>query len=307
LDLEIGAHEVVVAIGPNGSGKSTLLRLLATDLLPDRGTLAILGRPAREPLRELRRLIGYAPDTPAHHASLTGHENAEFFTALHGSEGRGSPSRISELLEAFQLGPVRDVPVSEYSLGMLRKLLLAETLAPAPRLLLLDEPTIGLDSTGTKVLRTEIEASVERGATVVIATNDIRELPFWADRVLLLHGGSIVEDAPLSSLLSRLSGATRIDIELGPGHRRRDEEILSEARVSGIDAVEREGNALRIRSSVGSSPLPELVRLLVAAGVPIREVRVREPDLSDLFRAITGQELISTEDADRLPEAERES
>lgn len=295
IDLCVEPGEVVAVLGPNGSGKSTLLRLLATDLRPTAGSLALLGRPVRGNLVPIRRQIGYAPDTPVHFDVLTGRENARVFHTMvpppggaRAADGAGL-DQVAELFRAFDLLEASDLAVAQYSYGMRRKLLLVQSLCFAPRLVLLDEPSIGLDPRAMSALRDAVHSRQAAGGTVIIASNEIREVPMWVDRVLFLHRGRLVEDAPLSSLLSRLEGRTRIRIELsGPGPGRWPGGLMA---IPGVETVRRTQGGVWVESSLGGGPLPALLKALLRAECQVSDVSVRSPDLGDLFQALTGERL----------------
>ena len=306
VELSIRPGEIVVVLGPNGSGKSTLLRLLATDLRPSTGSLTLLGRPVRGSLARIRRRIGYAPDTPVHFGVLSGRENAERFHAMVPRPGAGPTAEGPEadpvpgLLRAFDLWEVRELPVSEYSYGMKRKLLLVQSLSFAPCLALLDEPSVGLDPRAVSALRDAVAARRDAGGSVIIASNEIREVPMWADRVLFLHRGRLVEDAPLRALLARLEGYTRIEVDLSKGQGPWLERL---GTVPGVVRAARTPGGALIESSLGPGPLPALLEVLLSAQCRISDVRVRSPDLGDLFRATTGERLAAREAVQ--PEGER--
>ena len=304
LDLRVDAGEVLAVLGPNGSGKSTLLRLLATDLRPTEGVLSLLGQPVCGRLTSIRRQIGYAADTPVHFQVFTGAENAELFQTLvpppggdhtgHGPEKDGSRDRIRDLLCSFDLDEVSGTPVSEYSFGMSRKLLLLESLALAPPLLLLDEPSVGLDPRGMSTLKRAIQARGRDGGAVIVASNEIRQIPMWADRVLFFHRGELVEDAPLPALLRRLEGRTRIEIDLADPETPASDIDLSD--IEGVESAQPSSTGIIVQSSQAGRPLPALTSTLLAAGRRLRDIRVREPDLGDLFLALTGESLDATSD-----------
>jgi ABC-2 type transport system ATP-binding protein len=346
LDLEAGPGDRVALIGPNGSGKTSLVRLLATDLSPTGGLLRILGEPVEPPRPHLRRRIGYVPDRPLHVEPLTGRENLRFFAALRGGAGRGTgrgagreASRevdresgrdrgdAAAVARDFGLAARLDDPVGEYSLGMRRKLFLSEVLGAGPELLLLDEPTLGLDPAGVRVLGEHLAAGAAQGVAVVFATNEVREVPGWADRVLLLHEGRVVADASPSELLGGLAGTTRITVvvegspaespsvgnppahdppmeTLGPGGTPPSPGGAKPGWASALADVTSDGEHLRLDPAPadhrwrirlttrrGGAPLPDLIRGILDAGGRVRDVRVREPDLRDVFRELTGSDL----------------
>ena len=292
LALEVEAGERVALIGPNGSGKTTLVRLLATDLPPTDGTLELLGRPARPASPALRRRIAYAADRPIHWEPLTGTENLRFLAEVRGG-GLDSGGRDPlEVARALGLGPVLDEAVSRYSFGMRRRLLLAEVLATFAPLLLLDEPTVGLDPEGVAALGRELRDRAGAGAAVVFATNEVREVPGWATRVLFLHRGRVVADAPPDQLLARVRGRTRIAVTCVGGEGAELAPLLRDGEEPVAEASESPGlRTVQIRTARGARLLPPLLDALLDAGAEIRQVRVREPDLRDVFQELTGVEL----------------
>lgn len=280
LDLDVDEGETVVALGPNGSGKSTLLRLLATDLRPGSGDLTLLGAPARSAGPALRRRIGWVPDAAPHFPWLTGRENARVFLELAGG-GTGT-ARLDRLLEDFALSDVADVPVARYSFGMRRKLLLVETLAAAPDLLLLDEPSVGLDPPAVAALRSRLAEAASGGAAVVLATNEVREVPEWGDRVLFLHRGRVVRQGTPAELRRSVEGRTHIEIRVHG-------EPPSLPALEGIEIARAAPDRVVAESRDEGRCLPLLLEALQERGARVREVRVRPRDLGDLFEALTGE------------------
>ncbi len=288
VDIAAREGEVIGLLGPNGSGKSTLLRLLATDLAPGAGSLALFGRPAQPPLSGFRRRIAFAPDECFHPTPLSGRENLAFFAQLRG-DGGGLPAERDEALEAFGLSADADRAVSGYSFGMRRKLLLAELFLGRKDLLLLDEPAVGLDPQGLDALERAIGTAAGRGAAVIFASNELRRLPLIADRVLLLHEGREVAAGAPTELMARYDGRTRIRIALAeappPGLQ------LELGSVPGVTSLRENGATLELESSAGGAPLPALLARVLDAGAEVRDVQLREPGLEDLFEELTGVEL----------------
>lgn len=215
LDLEVAPGEVVGILGPNGAGKTSLLRLLCTGRRPSEGSLSILGHPipdSRFPIPGLlRRQIGIAGDEAIHVDALTGTENALFFARLGGLQGAAARRRVGALLSHFGLAPDADRPVAHYSLGMRRKLLLAEALVHDPRLAVLDEPTTGLDRQGREALRAILRERAAQGAAVVLASNDPLEPQRVCDRVVFLHKGRVVLTGKPDELIEQFGGVDRVE------------------------------------------------------------------------------------------------
>jgi ABC-2 type transport system ATP-binding protein len=215
LDLEVGFGEVVGILGPNGAGKTSLLRLLCTGRLPSGGTLVILGHPVSPSSRSLvslRRQIGIAGDEAVHTDALTGQENLEFFAQLGGLERAAAQARGRAILSRFGLDSDADRPVAHYSLGMRRKLLLAQALVHDPRLIILDEPTTGLDKAGRDALRSMLRERAASGAAIVLASNDPLEPQRVCDRVIFLHKGRVILAGKPDELIARLGASEPVEI-----------------------------------------------------------------------------------------------
>lgn len=298
VDLSVEPGERVVLLGPNGSGKTTLIRVLSTALRPDGGALHLLDRPVPPATPSLRRRLGVLPDRPAHLEVLTARENALLFARAGGVAGDDTRRRVDALLHRFELSAVADVPVGSFSLGMRRRLALVEALVHEPELLLLDEPSLGLDPSGVDALvglleeRTAESAGTAgtAGAAVIVALNDPGVAARLATRVVMLDDGRVVVDAPPSRLLAELGGGTRCMVEV-EGSREAAAGVLARMEEAGDVIAEGGRDGLQLRLPAGTTGLPAVVTALVEAGVGIRSLRVREADLSDVFRARTGRAL----------------
>lgn len=282
VDLSVFPGTIVALIGPNGSGKSTLLGLLSTRLRPAGGTLELLGTPvAQSTLSALRRRLGVGFDHPAHVDELSGRSNAVFFArAVGGTDhvaDRGSPGLAQEL----GLGAVLDEPVAGYSFGMRRKLALVEALAHRPALVLLDEPTVGLDASARAAFWRELARRKAAGATVVLASNELDDLAEHVDRVIFLVDGRVAHDDTPRALLASVEGVTRFEIHCSPSPP------IGPDPAQGLQ-VEITETGLVVESRLGSAPLPGLLSDLIQAGVQIHEVTVRPPGLVTAFEKLTG-------------------
>jgi len=284
VDLELASGETIAVLGPNGSGKSTLIRLAAGDLLPTGGGVDLFGVAARRRSVALRRRLGVALDTPVHFGPLSGLANAVFFGRASGLAAPDARREAERLLDGFGMSDELHVPVEEYSLGMHRKLLLTEALMHEPPILLLDEPTLGLDLPSVATLASELQRRVDFGGATLLSTNDVRAAEALASRVVFLRKGEQVADAPLAELLRSVRTVTQIDVRFAG--------TLEECPPlpAGVSA-RLAPNELIVESREGASALPHICRALLDAGVSIQDVSVREGDLGDVFRKLTGAEL----------------
>ena len=203
VDLTVESGELVGLAGPNGAGKSTLLRSIAGLLLPDTGSVATFGRPSTEGSTEYKRLVGYTvADERSHFWRLSGRENLRFFAALHGYAGSARAQKVDEIAQAIGLTADADRAVREYSTGMRQRLALGRSLLGDPKLLLLDEPTRGLDPGHAERFRAMVvdELMGQRGMTVLYATHSVVEMRDFCPRVVLMGAGKIVEDGGFSQI-----------------------------------------------------------------------------------------------------------
>jgi len=212
VDLDLGTGEVVALLGANGAGKTTLLCILAGLLLPSAGTVQVLGfdEPAAargRAARQLRRLRGYIAQETALDPEMTGEEILGLFATLYGVPRAARQKRMADLVEAFDLRPLLERPVATFSGGQRRRLHLAVGLLHEPRLLLLDEPTAGLDLAGGDRLWDALEHRAKSGCTVVVISHDLERVKHRAHRTVILRAGEVVADGPPQEIL----------VEDGPG------------------------------------------------------------------------------------------
>lgn len=198
VSFTVAPGEIVCVMGPNGAGKSTLLRILGGLLLPSAGQARLAGQDAGSGTSELRRRVAYVVgDERSFHYRVSGRANLHYFAALHGLSARAARARAAELLARVGLAAAADRPYREYSRGMRQRLAVARGLLGEPSVLLLDEPTLGLDPKGARDLRLFLKNEVIRGAgrTAVVCSNDPSEVRAFADRVLFLEGGRLRSEA----------------------------------------------------------------------------------------------------------------
>jgi ABC-2 type transport system ATP-binding protein len=260
LSLEIRPGEIFGLLGPNGAGKSTTVHLAVGLLTPDEGRVEIgAGGSPADPA--VRRRIGVAPQALAVYDQLTGRENVEFFGRMYGLSGAALSTRVGWALEFVQLADrARDRAVA-YSGGMKRRLNLAAALVHAPELLLLDEPTVGVDPQSRNAIFESIETLRAEGRTVIYTTHYMEEAARLCDRVGIIDHGRLLAVDTVSALLAQYGGAPTL--------------VLARA-----------GAEHRVRTT---DPLGELNRLALVE--PVGEFRLERPTLEQVFLHLTGRQL----------------
>jgi ABC-2 type transport system ATP-binding protein len=214
LDLEVRKGEVFGFLGPNGAGKTTTIRVLTTLIRADSGAVSVFGHDTRTAAMLVRHLIGYLPQQLSADFQLTGYENVWLFARLFDLPRGQRDQRVREVLAAMGLDDVRDRLVSTYSGGMVRRLELAQALVNRPALLVLDEPTIGLDPLARGDVWERVrELREETGMTVLLTTHYMEEADTLCERIALMHHGRIRSEGTPAELKARLGpGATLDDV-----------------------------------------------------------------------------------------------
>ena len=286
ISLAVDAGEIFGLVGPNGSGKSTLLRVLSTALPPDSGTFRVGGADGVEEKRRVRAKTGLMVDRPTHYGDLSGWANAYFFARAYGMEEEKAMSTLAELFDYFELAEYREDRAKTYSYGMGKKLALIEAVAHGPDLLLLDEPSLGLDFTSQLAYQRKIRELAGAGTAVVIASNQVDEVEALCDRAAFLHRGRIVAEGTPDELVSSLTGVKRIAATL-----RNPVEYRGVGEVAGVERVVPEGSDLVVHCEDRPGIVTEVVGAIVRAGGDIADLSVRRPNLEDVFAKLTGEAL----------------
>jgi ABC-2 type transport system ATP-binding protein len=213
LTLRVEAGEVMGFLGPNGSGKTTTIRLLMGLLRPSAGRATILGRDCHADAVALKRDVGYLPDEPFLYPYLTGFELLELVAGLHGFPRAESRRRASEGAERFGLGAAAGAYTVTYSLGMKKRLALAMALLHEPRVLILDEPTNGLDPKGAREMRAAIAELAAAGRTIFLSTHLLDAAERLCHRVAIIRGGTLQALGTPGELRARFAAAADATLE----------------------------------------------------------------------------------------------
>jgi ABC-2 type transport system ATP-binding protein len=285
VSFEVRAGTILGLLGPNGAGKTTAVRVLATILRPDAGRALVLGHDVVREDDAVRRRIGLAGQNAAVDPNLTGRENLRMIGLLSQLPRQRIMPRASELLERFGLSGAADRPLRTYSGGMRRRLDIAASLMGRPPVLLLDEPTTGLDLTSRNQLWDMIRELVSEGTTVLLTTQYLEEADRLASRIAVVDEGRVIANDTPGRLKGQL-GDTVIEMEVrGDGRAGRAHELLLQ-QLGG--RIEREADRLRITSDRGAAVLISALRTLGDDGLEPDTLTVREPSLDDVFLALTG-------------------
>ena len=285
VDLEVHAGEVVGLLGPNGAGKTTLVRIVATLIEPDDGQVLVCGANASTSAAEVRAHLGLAGQFASVDELLTGRENLVLIGRLYGISASDCRARADELLVLIGLTEAADRRVSTYSGGMRRRLDLGATLIGEPSLLLLDEPTTGLDPRSRLELWDLIADIARRGTGVLITSQNLEEIERLADRVIVLDNGEVIADDRPQTLRRRIGGQV-----LDVGVDAEDLDTAAKALcTAGFDVQpDREGRRMTAATTDGIHAAAEAARSLYDAQTEPSEFALRMPSLEEVFLTLTG-------------------
>lgn len=293
LSFSVNAGEVVGLLGPNGAGKTTTLSILATLRGADAGTVRIGGFDLRANPAPIRRKLGFVPQAIALYPSLTAFQNLELFARIHGLDASEARRSCLEALARVELSDRANDPVFTLSGGMKRRLNLACGVVHRPEVLLLDEPTLGVDPQSREKILMTIRELAQAGATVIYSTHYMDEVERICDRVLLIDRGRVVAGGTVAEVVALAGEHPRVEItfeeEPPPGWWTKTASVVSAGPAATRSRIE-----LKLDSLAQVNEVLEQAR---AAGGHVLEFSVHSPNLSDAFMTLTGRALRDAESA----------
>ena len=303
LDLTIDEGEIFGLLGPNGAGKTTTVKMLCTVIEPTSGSATVAGLDVVKEADKTREQIGAVLEGErALYWKLTGRENLEFYSTLYHVPPDIAKKRVQELLDFAGLKDWADEMVEKYSKGMKQRLTIMKALVHNPPILLLDEPTLGLDPVGAREVRERIVQMKKEGHTILLTTHYMQEADELCDRVGIIDKGKLIALGTPKELKDDLKKNDIIEIELSNFSEDRFEALK---RMEGsIDWIvytwmdQVVGKALvKLQTPDGRIVLPDIVRLSTELGMKVEYVKFSEPSLEDVFVSLTGRKLSEGEPA----------
>ncbi len=288
LSLTLPPGQPVAILGPNGAGKTTFVRMVATLLQPDRGTLAVAGHDVVTQPMSVRRLIGLAGQSAAVEEMMTGRENLMMFARLYGQERKAAAASARRILAQMHLEDAADRQVRTYSGGMRRRLDLGASLVGTPRLLLLDEPTTGLDPGSRNEVWDAIREMNRAGTDILLTTQYLDEADHLAASIVIIDDGRVIAQGTPDQLKSRV-GADMIELHTADVPTlARAAQVL--ATLGGAEpATDPATRRCSLAAPAGARLLPVVIRALDDAAVAVEDISLRRPTLDEVFLALTGR------------------
>jgi ABC-2 type transport system ATP-binding protein len=300
VDLSVREGELFGLLGPNGAGKTTLVRMLCGLLPPTAGDAFVAGVDVRRDPDKARRALGVVPQALTSDLDLTGHENLDIYARFFGVPAGRRHARIEELLHRVGLWDRRKSLVKTYSGGMRRRLEIARGLIHKPRVLFLDEPTIGLDPQSRRVIW-ELLTDLRKGEeiTISLTTHYLDEAEILCNRVAIIDHGKVVALGTPAELKATIPGSDTLELTLG--RPAPDPAVEALKALPGVRGVERLPQGLRVNADGGAALLPRVIDALRAQAVEVAAASLSRISLEDVFIHFTGRSLREEGPARRGP------
>lgn len=290
LSFTVHPGEIFGLLGPNGAGKSTTLSIMAGLIRPDSGDVKIGGHSVIRETQRAQRLMGVVPQGLAVYEELTAAQNLDYFAKLRGIEKKRRRQEIEEILELVGLSGVAHRKVAQYSGGMKRRLNVGIGLLGRPRVLLLDEPTVGIDPQSRRHILDSVRRLAESGMAVVYTTHYMEEVEYLCSRLAIIDRGRVIAHGPIDEVRALAGDAVVLRLPFPRG-------VLDEAaKVESLQntlpmPVEVTSGELRIVLPQGSRQAPAVIEELQRHGVPLDGMRLESPNLETVFLSLTGKAL----------------
>lgn len=288
VSFAVERGEILSLLGPNGAGKSTLISMLSGLLTPDSGDVFIMGRSIIEKPGDAKAHLGVVPQEIAIYPDLSARENLSFWGKMYGLRGAALSSRVDKVLDIIGLKSRQDDRVGKYSGGMKRRLNIGVALLHKPEVLIMDEPTVGIDPHTRRYILENIKRLNRKGMVVLHTTHRMEEAAELADHIAIMDMGKIIAYGTHRDLIDLVGRQTRIDLILNA-----DSELIMEEweSIEGVFKITAAGRVISVLVDDSNRVLPHLFEAASRANVCITAVDIQQPNLEAVFLHLTGRAL----------------
>jgi ABC-2 type transport system ATP-binding protein len=288
VSFEIAPGESYGLLGPNGAGKTTTISIVAGLLEADAGEVTVAGKRLTTKSVAAKAAIGFVPQDIAIYPDLTARENLSFFGNLYGLRGKPNRARVNEVLEIIGLSERADDQAKKYSGGMKRRLNIGVGLLHSPSLLILDEPTVGVDPQSRNAILESVEQLSGQGMAVLYTTHYIEEAERLCDRVGIIDRGELKAEGTREELVALLGEHDKVHLS---GSGRLEAAAKACAEIDAVEAASVGQESIELLVEGANAVLPEILTTASSAGVTVHSVEVEEPNLEAVFLHLTGRAL----------------
>ncbi|MFG1731132.1 ATP-binding cassette domain-containing protein [Paenibacillus sp. 843] len=291
VNLEIRQGEILGLLGPNGAGKTTLIHALSGLIGIDSGSIELFGKQLSGPMLEVKRKIGLVTQDVTVFEDLTAQENLAFFGGIYGLRGTELKRQITETLQFVGLTDQAHKRPSKFSGGMKRRLNIACSIIHRPRLLIMDEPTVGIDPQSRNHILESVRELQKRGTTILYTTHYMEEVQSLASSVVIMDQGHVIAQGTIDELVKNIQHEEKIKLEVVE----LTEDLIDNIKqLDGVKQVILTGTQIQIISRAGAGNLDRILSLAKSAG-GVLSIHAEKPTLEDVFLTLTGKQLRDTE------------
>ncbi len=288
VSFSVQPGEIFSLLGPNGAGKSTTISMLSGLLEPQQGEVRLMGRSLKTDAEAARSQLGVVPQDIALYPDLSARENLEFWGRMYGLRGPALKRRVDAVIETIGLNGRQRQRVATYSGGMKRRVNIGAALLHEPAIVIMDEPTVGIDPQSRRHILDHVKALHDAGLTVLYTTHYMEEAAELSDRIAIMDQGRVIAHGTHAALIDQIGGQTRIDLTLNVEPERVVGAWRTLPGVAEIDVANGQVTALVDDSNV---VLPRLFEIAGQTGARVTSLAIREPDLESVFLKLTGKAL----------------
>ena len=287
ISFNVKTGEIVGFLGPNGAGKTTTMKIITNYLNCEEGEVFIGGKSIKTDAEDIKKHIGYLPESNPLYNDMPVIDYLEFCAALQGIEKKNIPERVREMVKVCGLNAEKHKKIGELSKGYRQRVGIAQAMIHDPEILILDEPTTGLDPNQIVEIRRLIR-ELGKEKTVILSTHILSEVEATCDRILIINNGAIVADGTAESLRKQAKGNEVLSVTIEDGVAETIYKTLKAiSTIDSVDFTDRNKNRFEIHSSLGSSSKREIFNVCVKNGWVLTEITASETKLEDIFRELT--------------------
>lgn len=288
LSFEVKEGEIFGLLGPNGAGKSTTINIMTGLLKPTRGEIYLFGKDFKSNERQIKSQIGLVPQSLAIYSSLSAEENVSFFAGLYGLKGKELKAAVEEALEFTGLLEHRKTQAKKFSGGMARRLNIACAIAHKPKLIIMDEPTVGIDPQSRNHILRSVKELNRQGCTVIYTSHYMEEVEELCSRIVIMDHGKVIAEGTKEALISIVSDTQSLEIQV-EGIERLVEKELKE--ISGVKGFEINDEKITINSVREINNLDKIIGYFSSKDMLIRNIEYKKINLETVFLSLTGRKL----------------
>ncbi len=292
LSFEVERNEIFGLLGPNGAGKSTTLSVITTLSDMNKGEIEVCGYDIHKDKMKIKKLIGMVPQDIAVYEHLSAIENVKFFASLYGLRGRALTAAAKEALEFVGLSDRQGMKPKQMSGGMKRRLNIACGIAHEPELIVMDEPTVGVDAQSREHILNSIRTLRDRGTTVIYTSHYMNEVEEICDRIAIIDKGQMIACGTKAELVSLVTDVQSIYIETRLNAAFDEEDMRKKLKtMPNVKAIAIKENIVRIDVSIEHNSITRIMEQFLSLGLPIYNIKTEVPNLDTMFLTLTGHEL----------------